>query len=207
MKPKINSINQYKQMSSVLRTVKESTNLKRQFMVHTYRGFADNDYFFTVEGNKLFRIENDLSGVDWVVARDMGVQRVITDLDAELIHLWEENNGWENIRVIRPGMARKFQALSMVRGNSSVSNESGPAWNAGAYLRTDNTPIYNYETNTVNDMLVLGRDSTTVSNDYNQNLPFGTFWAMNDPIVIEYVFSAVTYRRAIKHRIAETTHF
>jgi hypothetical protein len=194
-------------MSSVLRTLKEPTHLNRQFMVHTYRGFSDNDYFFTVEGNKLYRIENDLSGVDWVVARDMGVQRVITDIDTELLELWESNNGWTNIHVIRPGVARKFQALAMVQGNTDISSENGPAWNAGAYLRTDNTPIYNYQTNTVNDMMVLGHESTTVSNNYNQNLPFGTFWAMNDPVVIEYVFSEITYRRAIKHRIDETTLF
>lgn len=194
-------------MSSVLRVVKEPTNLRRQFMVHTYLGYGENDYFFTVEGNKLFRIESDLQGVDWTVARDMGTQRVVTEIDAEIIEAWENNNGWSNITVIRPGIARKFQALAMVRGDRSVSDENGPAWNAGAYLRTNDTPIYNYQTNTVNDMLVLGHDSTTVNTDYTQNLPFGTFWAMNDPMVIEYVFSDVTYRRAIKNRIDETTQF
>jgi hypothetical protein len=187
--------------------MKEPTNTRRQFMVHTYLGYSETDYFYTVEGNKLYRIENDLSGIDWVVARDMGTQRVITDIDEEIIQLWENNNAWENIRVIRPGIARKFQALSMVRGDRNVSSENGPAWNAGAYLNDENTPIYNYQTNTVNDMLVVGNASTTVSNDYNQNLPFGTFWAMNDPLVIEYIYSDVTYRRAIKHRISETTLF
>lgn len=193
-------------MSSVLRVVKEPTNLRRQFMIQTYDG-GNNDYFFTVNDNKLYRIESDLSGVDWAVARDMGTQRVVSELDADLAALWESENGWTNIRVIRPGIARKFQTLALVRGDRSVSNENGPAWNAGAYLRTNNTPIYNYETNTVNDMLVLGNAESTISTDQTQNLPFGTFWAMNDPMVIEYVFSDVTYRRAIKNRIDETTQF
>jgi hypothetical protein len=167
-------------MTSVIRYSTEPTNLRRQFNVQTYLGFGDNYYFFTVEGNKLYRIENDLSG---------------------------NNNLWENIRVIRSGIARKFQALSMVRGNFAVASQDGVAWNSGAYLENTNTPIYNYQTNTVNDMLVLGHAETTVLNNYNENLPFGTFWAMNDPVVIEYEFSAVTYRRAIKNRIDETTLF
>jgi hypothetical protein len=194
-------------MTSVIRYSTEPTNLRRQFNVQTYLGFGDNYYFFTVEGNKLYRIENDLSGINWVVARDMGTQRVITEIDPELIELWENNNLWENIRVIRSGIARKFQALSMVRGNFAVASQDGVAWNSGAYLENTNTPIYNYQTNTVNDMLVLGHAETTVLNNYNENLPFGTFWAMNDPVVIEYEFSAVTYRRAIKNRIDETTLF
>ena len=194
-------------MSSTLRSIKEPSNLRRQFKVDTYLGYAGNNYFFTVEGNKLYRIESDLSGVEWTVARDMGAQRVITDIDAELIELWQDSNGWENIKVIRPGIARKFQVVSMVRGNLPVDNGSGPAWNSGAYLSDENTPIFDVETNTVNDMMVVGHADTTVSNNYNQNLPFGTFWALNDPVVIEYDFSFVKYRRAIKNRIDETTLF
>lgn len=177
-------------------------------MSKSYLGFGgDNIYFFTVNGDTLYRVENDLSGIAWVVARDMGTQRVINQIDPELIELWENNNLWSNIRVIRSGIARKFQVLSMVRGNIDVGANNVVAWNAGAYLDDTNTPIYNYETNTVNEMLVLGHATTTVLNDYNQNLPFGTFWAMNDPVVIEYEFSDVTYRRAIKNRIDETTLF
>jgi hypothetical protein len=198
-------------MSSTLRSIVEPTSTRRQFAVHAYRGFGENqDYFFTVNGSTLDRVENDLRNVHWVVARDMGTQRVIDTIDPEIIQLWEEENAWTNIRVIRPGIARKFQCISMVRGNISVAYNDGPAWNAEAYLSYDyetETPIYNTDTNTVNDMLVIGRDSTVNTDDYYQSLPFGTFWAMNDPLVIEYVFSDITYRRAIKNRIDETTLF
>ena len=192
---------------SIQRAFKEPTCDRRQFMVQTYRGYSEENYFFTVEGNTLYRIENDLESVDWVVARDMGSQRVITEIDQAIINLWEANNGWTNISVIRSGIARKFQALSMVRGDRDVSDNNGPAWNSGAYLEDTNTPIYNYQTNTVNDMLILGNATTTVFTADHQNLPYGTFWAMNDPIVIQYDFSDSTYRRAIKHRIDETTRF
>jgi hypothetical protein len=179
-------------------------------MVHSYYGAGSTDYFFTVQGDSLYRIEYDLKDVHWVVARDMGTQRVINSIDPEIIEYWETNNLWTNIRVIRPGIARKFQCISLVRGYIDTGNQQGPAWNSGAYLSWDyeeETPIYNTNTNTVNDMLVIGRDSTTNPDNYTQTLPFGTFWAMNDPLVIEYVFSDVTYRRAIKNRIDETTLF
>lgn len=192
---------------SIQRAFKEPTCDRRQFTVQTYYGIEEYQYFFTVEGNTLYRIESDLVNLDWVVARDMGSQRVITEIDPEIIEVWQNNNGWQNIRVIRPGIARKFQVLSMVRGNISVSDNPGVAWNSGAYLEDRNTPIYNYETNTVNDMLIVGRDTTTNPSAYTQTLPYGTFWALNDPIVIEYDFSDSTYRRAIKNRIDETTHF
>ena len=194
-------------MSSVTRFVKEPTNLRRQFAVHGYLGYSENTYYFTVENNKLYRIEADFENVHWIVARDMGAQKQVNEIDSEIINAWENANGWSNIRVIRPGIARKFQALSMVRGDRSISYNNGPAWNAEAYLNDTNTDVYNYETNTVNDMLVIGRDVETNPNNYEQTLPFATFWAMNDPIVIEYVFSNVTYRRAIKNRIDETTLF
>lgn len=197
-------------MSSVIRIVKEPTSIRRQFAVHAYRGYSTNDYFFTVQDNKLYRIESDLSGCLWLPARDMGTERTIDDIDIELKELWENNNDWINIRVIRPGTARKFQALAMVKGNTDPSYNEGPAWNAEAYLPYDyanSTPVYNAQTNTINDMLVIGNAETTVSNNYNQNLPYATFWAVNDPVVIEYEYSAVTYRRAIKNRIDETTRF
>lgn len=175
-------------------------------MVHGYEA-TNTPVYFTVEGATLYRTENDLSGIDWIVARDMGAQRVISEIDPNLIAVWESANAWSDIRVIRNGVARKFQVLSMVRGDRAVSDNGGPAWNSGAYLDSENTPIYNYETNTVNEMLVLGRADTTVLNTTNMNLPYGTIWALNDPVVIEYNHSDVVYRRAIKNRIDETTLF
>ena len=197
-------------MSSVIRGVKEPNNVKRQFSVFSYQGLppgsSENEYYFTVEGSKLFRIEADLSGVNHVVARDMGVQRVIDSIDEELIELWENNNDWSNIRVVRPGIARKFQALTLVRGNNSVGNGNTAAYSDG------DSAIYNINGvgMPINDMLIAGHDATTISNNYSQNLPYGTFWAMNDPVVIEYEFDSVgveTYRRAIKNRIMENTLF
>jgi hypothetical protein len=195
-------------MTSLLRHIKEPTSLRREFTVFPYLGFSENYYYFTVQGESLYRIENDLVNVDWVVARDMGTSRRITTIDPEIIELWETNNLWSNIQVVRPGEARKFQVLSLVRGNTGVSNY-GPAANAAAYLDNENTDIFNYEgTNMViNDPLIVGHATTTVDTGYNQNLPYGTFWAVNDPVVIQYDFSDVTYRRAIKNRIDETTFF
>lgn len=165
-----------------------------------------------MDGNKLYRVENDMSGTPWVLARDMGTQRTVSEVDSELIELWENENGWENIRVVRPGIARKFQLLSMVHGNINTGGlNEGPGWNGLAYLahnhgrEIDN--ICDNETSTVNDMLVVGEEENRVLTNYTQSLPFGTFWAMNDPMVIEYDFSEVTYRRAIKNRIDETTLF
>ena len=59
----------------------------------------------------------------------------------------------------------------------------------------------------INEPLIVGNATTTVNSGYYQNLPYGTFWAVNDPVVIKYDFSGVTYRRAIKNRIDETTFF
>jgi hypothetical protein len=197
-------------MSSAIRIVKEPTSVRKQFAVHAYNGIptSPGDYFFTVQDNKLYRIENDLSGCHWIPARDMGTERTITDIDIELKEIWQSQNGWVNVRVIRPGTAHKFQALAMVKGNTAPSYDDSPAWNAGAYLPYEYknaTPVYNAQTNPINDMLVLGNADTTVSNDYNQNLAYATFWAVNDPVVIEYEFSDVTYRRAIKNRIDATS--
>ena len=199
-------------MSSILRGLKEPTCTRRQFAVFSYLGFGSNYYYFTVDGNKLYRVENDLSGAPWVVARDMGTQRTVSEIDPELIELWENENLWENIRVVRPGIARKFQLLSMVHGNTDTGGlNEGPAWNALAYLAHDEgreiDNICDNETSPVNDMLVCGEEDNRVLTNYTQSLPFGTFWAVNDPMVIEYELSAVTYRRAIKNRIDETTLF
>jgi hypothetical protein len=195
-------------MSSVLRGTKEPSNLKRQFAVFGYEGYGTNLYYFTVEGNKLFRIEADLSGVNYIIARDMGVQRAIDSIDSEIIELWETNNSWSNIRVVRPGIARKFQAITMVRGDDFHGVGNG---NSAAYI-DQASAIYNRTgiNMPINDMLIAGHDSTTISNLYTQNLPYGTFWAMNDPLVIEYEYDSAgveTYRRAIKHRIMENTLF
>ena len=194
-------------MTSLLRHIKEPTSLRREFTVFPYAGGGDY-YYFTVQGESLYRIENDLSGIDWVVARDMGSSRRITTIDPEIIEYWENASGWTNIQVIRPGEARKFQVLSLVRGNTGVSNY-GPAANAAAYLYNDDTDIYKYEgvNMDINDPLIVGHATTTVDTNYIQNLPYGTFWAVNDPVVIQYDFSDVTYRRAIKNRIDETTFF
>jgi len=195
-------------MSSAFRGIRDASVLKRQFAVFGYEGFGENLYYFTVDGSKLHRIEADLSGVNHVIGRDMGSQRTIDAIDAELIELWEDNNSWQNIRVVRPGTARKFQALTMVRGDNEHDIGNG---NNAAYS-IDNTAIYNqYGINMpINDMLIAGHEETTISNNYTKNLPYGTFWAMNDPIVIEYEFDSAgveTYRRAIKNRIMETTLF
>ena len=196
-------------MSSAVRGSKEPSNLKRQSAVFGYEGYpGGNYYYFTVEGSKLNRIEADLGGADYVVARDMGSQRTIDSIDAELIQLWRDNNNWQKIRVVRPGTARKFQALTMVRGDSDHGVGNG---NSVAYTDADSA-IYNRNGvgMPINDMLIAGHADTTIHDDYNENLPFGTFWVMNDPVVIEYEYPSAeseTYRRAIKHRIMETTLF
>jgi len=196
-------------MSSVLKRTKDATSLRRQFMIHPYSFYSNTYCYFTVQGESLYRVENDLTNLDWVIARDMGSSRRITTIDPEIIQLWESNNGWTDVEVIRPGEARKFQILSMVRGNFSVSNNNGPAWNSGTYLDSEDRDIYNYEGVNIgiNEPLIIGHATTTVLDTTYQNLPYGTFWAINDPIVIRYVYSDVTYTRAIKNRIDETTFF
>jgi hypothetical protein len=190
-------------MTSVLRHTKEPTSLRREFTVFPYLGYNENLYFFTVQDESLYRVENDLLNVDWVIARDMGSSRRITSIDPEIIELWQNSNAWTNIQVVRPGEARKFQVLSVVRGNTPGGNG-----NNAAYLN-DDSAIYNQQgvNMNINDPLILGNATTTVSTNYNQNLPYGTFWAVNDPVIIQYDYSDVTYRRAIKNRINETTFF
>ena len=194
-------------MSSVLRSSREATPISKRFTVFPYYGSTtgEREYYFTVNGDSLYRIETDLSGVNqWVVARDMGKETVINTIDTELIEWWQTNNSWTNITVIRKGRARKFQALAVPNGNRDGSNNNGPAWNAGAYTDPDSdfadNTIYSNSFTGINDLLVMG-NSTTVTTEYTQSLPFGTFWAVVDPVVIRYTSGGNTYTRAIVNRV------
>ena len=202
-------------MSSVLGHMKESNNIRRQFTVYPYYGITNVEYFFTVDtaANKLQRLENDLSGVHWVIARDMGKQTVITDIDTNIKTYWQNQNGWTNITVVKPGIARKFQVLSMPKGNLESSGLPGAdnyaAGNAAAYTSPNiaTTPIYNVANSPINELLQVGFARTTVSNSTFQNLPFGTFFAITDPVIFTYSSGGSTYTRSIKNRIDETTLF
>lgn len=194
-------------MSSVVRHSREATPISKRFTVFPYYGTSGStsEYYFTVNGDSLYRVETDLSGRNqWVVARDMGKETFINTLDIELIEYWETNNSWTDITVIRKGRARKFQALAVPNGSTNASDNNGPAWNAGAYTDpsndfADNT-IYNNSLTGINDLLVMG-NSTTTTTEYNQSLPFGTFWAVVDPVVIRYTSGGNTYTRAIVNRV------
>jgi hypothetical protein len=192
-------------MTSVIRYTKEPTFISKRFTVFPYYGFSDFEYYFTVQDETLFRIEADLSGNNqWVVARDMGSMTRITGINPEIIEAWETNNGWSNIHVIRNGQARKFQALAIPAGSLNASDNNGPAWNAGGYTDPDGdmgSSIYNYQNTGINDLLIMGNANTTILNDYNQNLPFGTFWAVVDPVVIRYQSGGSTYTRAVVNRV------
>jgi hypothetical protein len=203
-------------MSSVVRAFKEPTPVSKRFTVFPYFGAPSggSEYYFTVENNKLQRIEADLSGnYQWIVARDMGKEERITDIDIEIKEWWESNNMY-NIQVVRPGLARKFQALSIPTGIfgeiddpiTKASQNNGPAWNAAAYIQdsgNQNIPYFNHENNLsgINDLMQMGYGETTVSNNYNKNLPFATFWAVTDPVIIKYDWSDATYTRAIVNRV------
>jgi hypothetical protein len=195
--------------------MKEANNIRRQFTVYPYYGVTNVEYFFTVDtaNNSLQRIENDLSGVHWVIARDMGKQVVITDIDANIKTYWQNANGWTNLTVVKPGIARKFQVLNMPKGSFESSGlpnaDNYAAANAAAYTSPNDTvtPVYNVTNNPVNDLLQVGFARTTVSNSTFQNLPFGTFFAVTDPVIITYSSGGSTYTRAIKNRIDETTLF
>ena len=174
-----------------------------------YYGIGENDreYYFTVNGDSLYRIEADLSGSgQWVVARDMGKETAINTIDVELIEYWENLNNWTNTTVIRKGRARKYQLLAIPKGNINASYNSGVGWNAGAYTdpsaNIDNCPIYNNQYTGINDLLITGNATTTTFNNYNQNLPFGTFWAVIDPVIIQYTYAGDVYRRAIVNRVS-----
>ncbi len=197
-------------MSSIIRHVSEPSPISSRFTVWPYYGAPSGgpEYFFTVSENSLYRIEADLSGeYHWVVARDMGKDTTITSIDTELIEYWENANGWTDITLIRPGRARKFQALAIPVGNNDGSRNNGPAWNAGAYTLPDGTfnpSYYNNQLTGINDLLIMGESSTTISNDYIQNLPFATFYAVVDPIVIRYTSGGDTFTRAIVNRVVRS---
>ena len=192
-------------MSSVLRYTREPTPISKRFTVFPYYGVNASEYYFTVNGETLYRIESDLSGNRfWVVARDMGTETRITTIDPEILEWWETGNQWSNITVIRPGRARKYQALAVPEGNINASDNNGPAWNSGGYTNADGqilTPYYNTENTGINDLLIMGYGETTVLNNYNQNLPFATFYAVIDPVVIQYQYNGSTYTRAIVNRV------
>jgi hypothetical protein len=195
-------------MSSVIRYISEPTSISKRYTVLPYYGVptGGTEYYFTVSDDTLYRIESDLSGsYQWVVARDMGTEVAINSIDPELIEYWGNVHSWSNISVVRKGRARKFQALAIPQGNIDASNNNGPEWNAGAYTLPDgsfSTPYYNNELTGINDLLIMGEASTTVSNDYIQNLPFATFYAVVDPVVIRYENGGDTYTRAIVNRVS-----
>jgi hypothetical protein len=197
-------------MSSVLRYTRNQPPINRYFTVFPYYGVptGGQEYYFTVEGNSLYRIENDLSGsYQWITARDMGADATITSIDIEIIEAWQNAYNWTDITVIRPGRARKYQALAIPNGSNNASLNPGPAWNAAAYTAPSggpvdaNIPYYNPQNAAINDLLIMGYSSTTVSNNYTQNLPWATFWAVVDPVVIQYTSGGDTYTRAIVNRV------
>ena len=192
-------------MSSVIRSSREPIPLSSRFTVFPYYGYNDREYYFTVNNDSLYRIEADLSGTQqWVVARDMGKETFINTINIELIEYWQNANGWTDITVIRKGRARKYQLLAIPRGNINGSQNNGPAWNSGAYTDPNgriNNSIYNEQYTGINDLLITGNATTTISNNYNQNLPFGTFWAVFDPVIIQYNYNGDVYTRAIVNRV------
>ena len=220
-------------MTSVQSYYKEPTSIRRQFTVYPYYASGVNT-FFTVQNNTLFRAQYDLSGVDYVVARDLGTEMAITGIDPNLLALWTADSAdiladFSNATILKNGSARKFQVLSMTSGAAdaggtfigedtsrlwydTVSGSNAAQYGAGgeAYMDPFNS---NSLFNTggfampINDLLIVGQGQTTFSNNIMQNLPFGTFWAVNDPIVVGYQFSSAPVSRAIKNRIDETTLF
>lgn len=192
-------------MSSVIRYIKEQTPISQRFTVFPYYGVSDIEYYFTVNGTTLYRIEADLSGLNqWVVARDMGKETFINTIDPEIIEWWETKNAWTDITVIRKGRARKFQLLAIPNGNLGASNDSSPAYNSGGYTDPNGgmpNTIYNNQRTGINDLLIEGHATTTINNNYNQNLPFGTFWAVIDPVIIQYKSGINTYTRAVVNRV------
>jgi hypothetical protein len=211
-------------MSSVCRYIKEPTSLRRQFSVFPYFGYNpeatngnENNIFFTVSDGTLYRIQSDIRSVDYVVARDMGTEMAITNIDSALLPYLVIGET-VNSRVVRNGTARKFQVLSIVSGNyptgdmffsKSDGNNGNIGGNGQAYADSifPNNNLFNTNgTADINDLLIVGSGDTTTTAT-TQTLPFGTFWAVNDPIVIQYDFSATAYKRTIKNRIDETTFF
>ena len=117
-------------MSSVLRSTKEATSLRRQFTVFPYFAQGTNQ-FFTVANNTLYRFQHDLSGVDYVVARDMGTEVAITAIDSNIVNLLANDADTPSpAQLVRNGTARKFQVLSMVSGNNSTGTGNNTAYGA-----------------------------------------------------------------------------
>ena len=247
-------------MTSVGSYYKEPTSIRRQFTVYPYYASGVNT-FFTVQNNTLYRAQADLSGVDYVIARDLGTEMAITGVDANLLNLWTSEGdpaaNFINATILKSGSARKFQVLSMVSGLSGLedptfplgvlnfaeptsrlyytngSNADAPYYNSNGNYATGGEAYmdgqhYNglfditgnggslYSNNSnfplttrtpINDLLIVGSGNTTIFTNTTQNLPFGTFWAMNDPIVVGYEWSGFPVSRAIKNRIDETTLF
>jgi hypothetical protein len=204
-------------MSSIQSYFKEPTSLRRQFTVYPDYTAGQNQYF-TVNNGILYRTQADLSGVDYIVARDMGKEMTITDIDPSILDTWFDGLA-SNIKVVRKGTARKFQVLSMGEGSffttnlyfandtcTSSANAAGNGTAFGDYQHSNGLYKTNGNGVAINDLLIVGSDST-VTTSTTQTLPFGTFWAVNDPIVISYLFSDVKKHRAIKNRIDETTLF
>lgn len=111
-------------------------------------------------------------------------------------------NGWT--ATAHAGRARKYQLLAIPNGSIAGSDTNTPAFNAAAY--TDPTgdlsnTIYNNQFTGINDLLIEGNATTTINTNYTQNLPFGTFYAVVDPVIIRYTSGENTYTRAIVNRV------
>jgi len=215
-------------MTSVLKFQKEQTDLRRQFTVFPYYSGGQNQ-FFTASNNILYRIHADISNCDWVIARDMGSEMEISSVDQSIANDSSTylQNDIGTLNIVKKGTARKFQVLSMYSGatllydnviptsdlyydlsglNPAYGNQAG---NATAYSDSKNPNNLFDAKGTgaiVNDLLIVGEGATTTTSQ-TQSLPFGTFWAINDPIVISYQISGITKNRAIKNNINETTFF
>jgi hypothetical protein len=191
-------------MSSVLRSTKEATSLRRQFTVYPYFNGGVNQ-FFTASNGTLSRIAIDISGVDYVIARDMGAEMTITAVDSALAPLLTSDSQTP-VQVVKTGTARKFQVLSMMSGrnlsdsaiptgnmysvDSGFSEIRNIIGNGEAYSDTRNSnSLFDVSgrNTTINDLLIVG-SATTTTTSTTQSLPFGTFWAVNDPIVIQFPF-------------------
>jgi len=181
-------------MSSVLRTTRDSTNLKRQFQVtSTDMGVLPAPVYFNVSNNTLTGFISDLSGVSSVIARDIGVQAVVNNIDPSFLSfITDYQNSTmgfsENfaLTVVRPGIARKFQVLSVEYTNKNITSNPNDIGN---------------------DLFVLGdaSNSTISGNSYEVNLPYTTFWAITDPLVFTFIYSNSVYKRAVQNTIQETT--
>ena len=98
-------------------------------------------------------------------------------------------------------LAELFYNLSEISGNVAANGTAyTDAKNANGLFDVTGSDL------TINDLLIVGEDKT-ITTSTEQSLPFGTFWVINDPIIIEYSLSGIFKKRAIKNRIDETTFF